>query len=99
MFRTSSTEQWSRSYRVVLLPDKPEVIFRKIDSGTIKLEWSFKFEDKMRKTIDRHEITYFTVSSIISLLFDGNLNFMLITHRWLWYIQRSKRCTQACFYP
>lgn len=65
----SGQDEWSRPYRVILLPAKPEVIFRTIDSGTVKLEWVFKFEDRMRKTIDRHEISYFTVSLNTSILY------------------------------
>lgn len=64
----SEKDEWSKPYRVVLLPGRHEVIFRTIDSGTVKLEWIFKFEDRMRKTIDRFEISYFTVSLNVSVL-------------------------------
>ncbi|XP_035211067.1 uncharacterized protein LOC118185335 isoform X1 [Stegodyphus dumicola] len=44
--------------KVILLPDKPEVIFRTIHDGTVRIEWNRKFGDFHRGTIDFHSLSY-----------------------------------------
>lgn len=63
----SLDDRWSTTYRVVLLPGVPEVIFRYVGSGTVTLSWFRAFDDIMRSTIDRYELAYSTVN-----MQDGN---------------------------
>ncbi|XP_054717103.1 fasciclin-2-like isoform X2 [Uloborus diversus] len=61
-FRLSESEEWSKVYTYVMLPDIPHVIFGGLNDGVLKLEWFRKWDDIARDTIDKYELSYNRVS-------------------------------------
>jgi hypothetical protein len=61
-FQVSSAEgdssDWSKPMEVVLLPYTPEMIIRGLSGNTLTVEWSRKFNDFSRGTIDGFILSY-----------------------------------------
>ncbi|XP_054716899.1 fasciclin-2-like [Uloborus diversus] len=52
---------WSRPYIFTTLPEKPVFIVGGLSDGSLKVEWSLRTDDNSRKTIDKHELSYYSV--------------------------------------
>lgn len=55
---------------MTLLPGVPEVTLQNVANGTVKLAWFQRFGDSEEPTIDKYELSYFSVSvDIVDLPF------------------------------
>ncbi|XP_054717079.1 uncharacterized protein LOC129226493 [Uloborus diversus] len=42
----------------------PDVIFRDFRDGTLKIEWFIKKDNRYRDTIDKHELSYYSIYKV-----------------------------------